>query len=269
MARKRYALTETRIGNFIRQGRGRGEGKDYKPWLKVSDVPSRGRCHRPFCPKTGREHHLLSDNEYYAFLVQWWDDDVIDIREQYPLLDRRETMEIAALRGIRHPTDPSSRAVLVITTDLLATVTAPSGIGHRAFAVKEANDLNGHRTLEKLEIERTFWARRNIPWSILISAHLKTNYTRNLAWILDPGASLISEKRFRQSDEMITSVLLEAIYRLPQQPIRTICLSVDAQLHLPPGRTLLCFRHLLAGKVLHAPLDAPRIQDLPGAAFTL
>ncbi|MGF9763998.1 TnsA endonuclease N-terminal domain-containing protein [Microvirga sp. 0TCS3.31] len=269
MARKRYALTETRIANFMGQGRGQGEGRDYKPWLKVSDVPSQGRCHRPFCLKTGREHHLLSDNEYYAFLIQWWADDVVDIREQYPLLDRRETMEIAALHGVRHPVDPSSQAVLVITTDLLTTNNTPDGTRLVAFAVKQVEDLSNRRTLEKLEIERHFWARRNVPWSILISTHLKTNYTRNLAWILGSGMPLESDERSRQSDELITSHLLEAIYRSGQQPVRTICLSVDAKLELSPGRTLKCLRHLLAVKYLNAPLESPRVQDLPGTAFTL
>jgi hypothetical protein len=269
MARKRYALTETRIANFIRQGRGQGQGKAYKPWLKVSDVPSRGRSHRPFCPKTGREHHLLSDNEYYAFLTQWWDDSVVDIREQFPLLNRRETMEIAALRGVRHPIDSASRAVLVLTTDLLTTIETPRGLHLSAFAVKQSEDLNNRRTLKKLEIERVFWARRNVPWALLISTQLKTNFTRNLAWILDPGAPLLTDQWSRKNNEAITSCLLEAIYQLRQEPIRSICLAVDTQLKLSPGRTLRCLRHLLATKYLRAPLDVPRLQDLPGEAFTL
>ena len=117
MARKRYGFNEAKIKRYTRQGRGAGVGKDYKPWVTVADVPSLGRVHRVFCPKTEREHHLLSDNEYYAFLLQWWNDNVIDIREQFPLLDRKKTLEIAALCGIRHPVDPISGALWVITTD--------------------------------------------------------------------------------------------------------------------------------------------------------
>jgi hypothetical protein len=105
MARKRYQFTEAKIKRFQREKRGLGVGPDYIPWFLVSDVPSKGRSHRPFCPKTMREHHLLSDNEFYSFLKFWWDDQVIDIREQFPL-DRRETFEIAALCGVKHPVDP-------------------------------------------------------------------------------------------------------------------------------------------------------------------
>ena len=84
MARRRYGFTEEKIQRFIKQGRGKGEGATYKPWLTVADVPSLGRVHRVYCPKTGRAHHLLSDNEYYAFLLQWWDDSVVDIRKAVP-----------------------------------------------------------------------------------------------------------------------------------------------------------------------------------------
>ena len=121
MARNRYGMDEKKIARFIHEGRGRGEGRYYKPWLTVADVPSRGRSHRPYCPLTGREHQLLSDNEYFAFLKLWWNDAVVDIREQFPILDRRRTLEIAALAGIKHPVDPSSKALWVLTTDFLVT----------------------------------------------------------------------------------------------------------------------------------------------------
>lgn len=39
-----------------------GNGKDYKPWLYVQDVPSQGRSHRVYSHKTERVHHLLSNN---------------------------------------------------------------------------------------------------------------------------------------------------------------------------------------------------------------
>jgi hypothetical protein len=269
MARKRYAQTESVIDRFIHEGRGLGTGAEYKPWLEISDVPSRGRCHRPFCLKTGREHHLLSDNEYNAYLIQCWDDNVIDIREQYPLIDRRETMQIAALCGIRHPVDPNSGTTLVITTDLLVTLRTPDGTTLVAYTAKEEKDLKNPRTLEKLEIERIFWARRDVPWRFFVSTNLRNNFTNNLAWIIDPGPDVPSNQLSRQLDEIITPYLLEAIYKQGESPVRSICLSVDTQLNLSQGRTLRCLRQLLAAKYIFAPLDVPRIQDLPGSAFFL
>ncbi|MPR13615.1 TnsA endonuclease N-terminal domain-containing protein [Microvirga tunisiensis] len=269
MARKRYTFTEAKIVRFIHEGRGSGVGRDYKPWIKVSDVPSRGRTHRPYCAKTGRVHHLLSDNEYYAFLSHWWDDSVIDLREQFPLIDRRETMKIAAWCGVRHPVDPISQAIWVITTDLLVTVSTPHGNTLRAFAIKESADLENPRTLEKLEIERVFWISRDVPWLLMISDDLKNNFTRNLAWIFDPGPGTTGSVRARRIDEILTPYLLEAIYTEHELPIRLICLAIDNDRGYPLGTTLGCLRRLLASKHLRAPLDVPLLQDLPGSSFRI
>jgi hypothetical protein len=63
MARQRYGFDEEKIERFEKEGRGRGRGADYLPWLTIRDVPSRGRSHRLQGIKTGRVHHLHSDIE--------------------------------------------------------------------------------------------------------------------------------------------------------------------------------------------------------------
>lgn len=85
MARQRYSFDEARIARFRKEGRGQGQGADYKPWLTVRDVPSRGRSHRSLGMTTGRAHHFLSDIELRSFLLFDWVQDVVDIREQFPL----------------------------------------------------------------------------------------------------------------------------------------------------------------------------------------
>ena len=37
---------EDKLNRWIKEGRGQGEGKDYKPWITVTDFPSQGRCAR-------------------------------------------------------------------------------------------------------------------------------------------------------------------------------------------------------------------------------
>lgn len=46
MSRKKIVWTENKVNNFIRQGRGQGEGAQYVPWIKVGDFSSLGRSHR-------------------------------------------------------------------------------------------------------------------------------------------------------------------------------------------------------------------------------
>ena len=95
-------IDEAKIARLHKEGRGQGHGAEYRPWLTVQDVPSRGRSQRPLGVVTGRAHHLLSDLERKTFLAIEFRDDVRDIREQFPL-DVEETCAIAEQAGIRRP----------------------------------------------------------------------------------------------------------------------------------------------------------------------
>lgn len=44
---------------------------------------------------------LFSDAEHSAYLLYDWSNSVIDIREQYPILPRDTTLEIASDLGVR------------------------------------------------------------------------------------------------------------------------------------------------------------------------
>ena len=46
MAKFKYSMTPAKLRRFKRGRRGEGERASYRPWLTVSDVPSRGRLHR-------------------------------------------------------------------------------------------------------------------------------------------------------------------------------------------------------------------------------
>lgn len=97
------------------------------PWLRVQDVPSRGRSHKIPGVKVERLHHLLSDLERAYLLVCEFSEDVVDIREQYPLLPVESTQAIARAIGVRYPKYKATTLPLVMTTDFLLTVKQPSG----------------------------------------------------------------------------------------------------------------------------------------------
>jgi len=158
-------------------GHGQGKAKDYVPWFKVRDVPSQGECREIQGLITNRVHHLLSKLEYYVFvLAERWPG-VIDIREQYALLPLIETLSISADLGIRHPVIPGTRTPVVMTTDLVLSVrlrdeTALIPISVKPFSKildssEKGADRKVRRTLEKLIIEKTYWARRGINCQII------------------------------------------------------------------------------------------------------
>jgi hypothetical protein len=259
MARRRYAWTEKRIAKFEREGRGLGTGIDYVPWLKVSDLPSLGRSRRVFWPVSGREHHLFSDIEFYAFLHKCYDDATLDVREQFPL-PRKETLEIAQALGVRHPR--GNGVDIVMTTDLLVTCGSASGPAQFAYAVKPDETLNDTRTLQKLEIERLYWERKGTPWSIIVGSSVRGNVSFNLEWMFDGLRDPETH-----DEAVIRGNLVRALRGLGTFPLRTVCSVVDSELSIGPGRTLGIARRMLSEKTLRADLTARTLSDLPASSF--
>lgn len=83
------------IERMIKEGRGNGIGKDYIPWIRIQDLASLGRVTRVKGIKTDRQHELLSDMERNYFYLLEFSNNVVDIREQYPLLPLEDTLTIA------------------------------------------------------------------------------------------------------------------------------------------------------------------------------
>lgn len=152
----------------IHRGYGKGEGKDYKPWITVSEFNSIGTTSVIRDWKTGRQVHCLSQGEALWYCILRWDDNNIDIREQFPL-NAEETVRIARENGFKHPVNDSH----VMTTDFL--VTERDGSLH-AYSVKPSRKLS-RRNLEILCIEKIYWQVRNVPFTMLF----KTDANRILA----------------------------------------------------------------------------------------
>ena len=169
--RGRKFASQQDIERHIANGFGEGAGASYVPWLRVQDVPSIGRSHKIQGVKIERIHHLLSDLERSYFLVCEFSEDVVDIREQYPLLPTERAQAIASAIDVRYPRYPRTTLPYVMTTDFLLTVKDPSGnFKSVARTVKYRSDLIGNgskRTLEKLEIEKRFWESHGVDWKIV------------------------------------------------------------------------------------------------------
>ncbi|TGB27801.1 transposase [Pseudomonas aeruginosa] len=183
MRGRRFASKQD-IERHIANGFGAGAGAGYVPWLRVQDVPSMGRSWKIQGIKTGRIHHLLSDLERAYLLVCEFSEDVVDIREQYPLLPVESAQAIARAIGVRYPRYKSTDVPLVMTTDFLLTVKQPDGdFKTVARTIKYQQDLKGKdsaRTLEKLEVERRFWMGQGVDWSIVTEELFTPDLIKNL-----------------------------------------------------------------------------------------
>lgn len=254
LARAKYDLDEAAIVRKLKAS-GKGRGSDYRPFLKVADVPSLGLSHRPRGIKTGRVHQFLSNIERDLFYLLDWQDTVVDIREQFPL-DREETLTIADRVGIIHPTYKTTGAVVVQTTDFVVNVICGGQEVERAYSAKPATDLDDVRTLEKLEIERLYWQARGVPWSIVTDDDIPKTLVRNIDWVhgyLDIDGLIQPQPGYYRAKSM--AVLELATLAAAGLPLGLFCADADMRLALDTGQSLTLVRHLLATKVLKLPED--------------
>jgi hypothetical protein len=238
MAKSKQSLSETEIAIRIKQGRGKGHGKSYKPWLNVQDVPSDGRSHRIYSHKTGRVHHLLSDLELAAFLTFEWESQTIDIREQFPLR-LEESRELARQLEIKHP---NVRGVdQIISTDFLVDVKNET-VHQFAVQVKSSFVYDDRRTLEKLELERRYWEKKGIPWISFSEDLINPIMKQNIEWLFP----MKSEELNKNDLSLQISLFYKIIMEFPDMNVIDICKYIDSSYDLEFGQSLRELRALIS-----------------------
>lgn len=237
---------------WIKEGRGSGVGVDYKPWLNIQDVSSKGRSTRLKGIKTNRQHEFLSDLERNYFYLTEYSDSVIDIREQFPLLPLEETIVIADELGLKHPTDPKTNEPVVMTTDFLLTVDKGEGLAEIARTLKMKDELLKERVIEKFEIERVYWERRQVDWGIVTELEISKEMARNISYIHDYYDIRQYDAFQNISSQHIEDLAMALLQRIlnESQSIREITNVFDKETHMPLGSGMTLFYHLLSQKII-------------------
>ena len=179
MAKYRRRWSHSIYNKYLHEGRGQGTGADYKPWIHIQDFPSLGMVSRVSGITTGRIHHLMSNLELSLFYLLDWSDDVTDIREQYPLIDLAQAIEIAEKANIRYPYDPKSGFPYVMTSDFYLETRQ----GAVVMSVKPSSELGKPRVREKLEIERRYWVMRGVQWNVMTENEINRTKAHNIEWL--------------------------------------------------------------------------------------
>ncbi len=238
MAKKSYSNTEIKNQNWVKEGRGAGRGIEYKPWLTVRDLPSEGRSHRIFGHKSQRTHHLLSDLELAVFFILEWNTETEDIREQYPLR-LEDTKALADQAQIQHPIYQG--VLQVMSSDFLVN---SSDIQRPKFVLqaKYSNALQDARTIEKLELERRYWAQKSIPWMLVTEQDIPKVVFQNINWLYPAQRIQLDEETMRER----VAIYTQHFHRYPQKTLIDVAKQLDAAYSLSVGQTLLEIRELLA-----------------------
>lgn len=177
----RSAITQTRLVNRLRDGRGQGVGKDYRSWIQVTkqDYPSLGQSHILFDPFINRQHHLLSNLERVHCVINMAQACITDIRENYPLwtsthpnpvleildsmtaashdlwLDSPGTVALAQELKFRHARYVGLKVPFIYSTDQVLTVKLPKREPFLvAVSIKYWNDMRGDPNKEKSKEKR-------------------------------------------------------------------------------------------------------------------
>lgn len=238
----------------VKEGRGSGEGPDYKPWITTHDFPSKGQVCRARGQTTGRIHHMMSSLERDLFLILDYDSEVTDIREQYPLA-LRETLLIAAEAGIKHP--EANGWPNVMTSDFYY---CKNGVWYAA-AVKPSSELSKARVAEKLKIEQLYWEKKQVAWSVMTEKEINRTRARNILWIT--GGRPFEELVPSPDQRMRLEQAFLQCYDDPGIPFTAIIREMETALQLESGTVIQMFKHLVRKGRITLDLDRVICLDDP------
>ncbi len=250
MSKRKLEWNDAKIKRYLNEKRGQGEGYDYKPWLTIQDFPSLGRASRIKSMTTGRIHHLFSRTQRDFFMELDWEESVIDIREHFPLLDYKETIE--NLNDINQSKFCNGETDYVITTTFLITKRIDrDNVEYYARSVKYASELEKKITLEKLEIERRYWSNKSINWGLVTNNEINTALVKNIEFI-NP---VVSSKLKIDNKKAIISNLISEYTRSSDKVLYGIFKSIDRGLNLNPGESIAVFKYLLSNRFIEADMN--------------
>jgi hypothetical protein len=262
-------MNEKTVQRFIAEGRGTGQGADYKPWISVQDISSLGESRRVPGLKIDREHQLLSNVEWHLFLLLEWSTDIVDIREQFPL-DRDLTQEIAATLGIRHPFYPGTNVPTVMTVDMLVTRMHGGKEALEAYDAKRSEEAEDENSLAKLEITRYYLENSGIPHHLVFHSALPQPEVTNIELIR--GSALKPEEQepypgFYEHHKHVMASMLER--QQATGSLYQFCTFYDRSQSISAGEGLRIAKMLMLDRILDADLTNPDLVTAPMASFRI
>lgn len=239
---------DSTIERFLKEGRGQGEGPTYKSWLQVQDISSQGRSTRIFSHKSQRVINLLSDLQLFYYYLLEFDERVIDIREQYPLLDFHE-LNIPIDHGLQKKLfNAKTKVPYVFTVSFFVTrVDSNNNPFYEARIIKTSSELEKKATLERLELQRRYFEKKNIDFGIVTEKEINNQLARNIGWVLtaydlQDYPELIGNLEFLRVD------MLKFLSSDTEKTLQSIFTRLESSYQLSEGMGLILFKHLIATK---------------------
>jgi hypothetical protein len=230
----------TKLSTAIREGQGVGTGDAYRPWTEITRKTSSPYSNLSVVPVPHliRLTHYLSRAEREFALFLWWLG-ALDVREQYPLWPWQHLhpatqlgaaneskyhpgmRAIAKDAGIPLQNYPGLDVPWILSIDLLVTVPATInqtrlvGISCKPLEILESGSPSD-RELERLELDRRYCLRADIPYRLAHPEQLSRELLVQLHW-LSPIESFAVLAEFTKTLQYQTYVgrLRETAYDRP------------------------------------------------------
>lgn len=253
---------ERHLNRLLNKGRGQGVLENYTPFIKVGDFSSgEGERKRVRGAKIARLHHTLSSHERNLLYLLEWIDCVIDIREQFPLLDLDLACRVAEEAGIKYPRDNKTKFPYVLTTDFRVTVSNEGKEFEIGITVKPSSKLQILRVLELYEIERRYYDYTNTPWFLVTEEHIPKIFANNIKFF---RANFKLEATQQKTIEELRSIiphLKRKVYSFMNEncKVSLITKDFDSEWGLNGGTSLALIKHLVASKEIILDMERPDI----------
>lgn len=254
--------SKAKYERFIKEGRGQGESKSYKPWLTINDFPSLGRATRIKGWKTNRVHHFFSDLQTRYFYILDWSSEVRDIREHFPLLNIEETISDSNGLNFDAFKDKETGFPYVVSTTFLITVNINnSGLKYIARYVKTSSELEKKLVQDNMEMQRRYWKEKGIDWGVVTNKDIPIIKAKNIEWI---HSSLnLQDRGLSTEDEIEVGSLLKEFLKDSIFPLRKTFMVFDKNYGLEVGTALAVFKYLIASREVVVDMNKKIDLNLP------
>ncbi|WP_341299708.1 TnsA endonuclease C-terminal domain-containing protein [Lysinibacillus sp. FSL H8-0500] len=247
---------DSTLKRFIQEGRGAGDGKEYKPWLQVQDVKSRGRSTRIFSQKTQRVMHLLSDLQLHYYYLLEFDEAVIDIREHYPLLDLHEQNLLFDAKLQKKLFNAKTNMPHIFTTTFYVTkVNAKGEPYYEARVIKSSSELDKPATIERLQIMYSYFNKKEIDFGIVTEKDINKQKALNIGWFMTTF-DLTDFPEIEAIQHYLRADLFK-LFKVQGMTFTRAFTRLEKTYQLIDGSGLTLFKHLLATKQLVMNLNNP------------
>lgn len=260
---KRMTTIET-VNNLLSKGYGKGEGKDYKPYLDVIRVASKGRVSRVKGWKTDRVHHFLSDSETRFFYLLEYANGVTDIREHFPLIDNVDewitTLDDQLIKRLFN--QKTGEPMVLTTTFLLTERNFDGGVKYSARSIKDYRQLENSQVIDRFEVMRRYWELKGIDYGIVTNRDIPVAIAKNIEFVHSSyhlGEYGIEEKE----QAFLRDCLLNVLREFKNKSVKEALSKFDNQLGLDGGTGLLIFKHVIARKIVKVEMTKPIDLEMP------